>query len=96
MKTLITVVLALTTGCVYSPRNNRYYNNDETKQQKPIQRINAPIAPPNNPAPYVQYEQNDANEQMSRPQMYYPRISPFYTTMPHPVNRTVYFVETRY
>ena len=86
MKTSILVILTLATGCVYSPKNTRYYNNNEGTP-KPSQNISTPINPR-----YVQYEQNIPNE----PQPYYPRINPFHSTIPHPVNRTVYFVETRY
>jgi len=94
MKTSILVILSLITGCVYSPRNTRYYNNDEVAP-KSSQNISSPISSQINHPPYVQYERNTANEELSRPQPYYPRINPFYSTTPHPYNRTVYFVETR-
>ena len=83
------------TGCVYSPRDshpathNHYYQNPP-KQEQYNQR-------PLNDAPF--YNGGLQPRPQYRPavdvgQQYYQ--NPYYTTAPHPINRTVYFVESRY
>jgi hypothetical protein len=95
MKTTIIIVLALTTGCVYSPTNTHNYGtadgNKSVKKPKAVAE-----------QPYVRYSQEESNEVQVRPQSMmveppmFPRLNPHYSPIPRPVNRTVYVVESSY
>jgi hypothetical protein len=104
MKKTLIIVLTLMTGCVYSPRDDHsthYHSpNDLGKKQETSKKKKladedyvqqySQVDPQSNDAPFY-------NGGFDRVETYSAvRPNPHYTPIPHPVNRTIYFVESRY
>ena len=91
------------TGCVYAPKDDHsthYHSpNDNTKQEAPKKKK---LTDEDYVQQYVQNNEssNDApfyNNGFDRVVPYNSvRPNPHYTPTPHPVNRTIYFIESRY
>lgn len=92
------------TGCVYSPKDDHsthYHSPNDLSKKQDIPKKKKPTD-----EDYVQqYSQidqpvNDApfyNNGFDRVLPYNAvRPNPHYTPIPHPVNRTIYFIESRY
>jgi hypothetical protein len=107
MKTATIIVLALVTGCTYAPKDDHsthYHTSDKLgkkTEEKPKKMTDEDYV-----QQYIQRDKPPENEIQNYGNTPEPRVinivrpnpyeNPYYTNTPHPVNRTVYYVETRY
>jgi len=103
MKKTLIIVVALMTGCVYSPKDDHsthYHSPNESSKTK-----ETPKKKRLTDEDYVQqYSQVDPSSNVDSYDDGFDkvvpystvRVNPHYTPTPHPINRTIYFVESRY
>ena len=104
MKKTLIIVVALMTGCVYSPKDDHsthYHSPNELgKKQEPLKKKRLTdedyvqqYAQIDNPSNDESFDSNGYDKTVPYNVV---RVNPHYTPVPHPVNRTIYFVESRY
>jgi hypothetical protein len=94
MKKTLIIAFSLVTGCVYSPKDdhsNHYHSpNEQTKKQSTDEDYVQQYKQTEDDAPFYN---NGFNRVIPNSGV---RPNPHYTPIPHPINRTIYFVESRY
>jgi hypothetical protein len=95
MKKALIIVLSLVTGCVYSPKDDHstHYHSpsaDNTKKQYRDEDYVQQYKQVDDDAPFYN---NGLTKVVCNSGV---RLNPHYTPIPHPVNRTIYFIESRY
>jgi hypothetical protein len=103
MKKTLIIVVALMTGCVYAPKDDHsthYHSPNESSKTKETAKKKRLTD-----EDYVQqYSQIDSPSNVNSYEDGFDkvvpystvRVNPHYTTTPHPINRTIYFVESGY
>ena len=94
MKKTLIMALSLITGCVYSPKDDHsthYHSpNEQVKKQTKDEDYLQQYKQVDDDAPFYN---NGFNKVIPNSGV---RPNPHYTPIPHPINRTIYFVESRY